>query len=133
MTEMTGILMDGKMSFGVRRMARTPAIKMKIANTMKVYGLRSARLTIHIAYSPAASCKSADFAPSPPLAMSAKADFAHRSLSLRWPRRIEAVAGIENNIGFLPQKDMFYDYRSFSRSLKCYTGINLIPFQYGSP
>jgi hypothetical protein len=36
MTEITGMLMDGKMSFGVRRMARTPAIKMNMAKTMKV-------------------------------------------------------------------------------------------------
>jgi hypothetical protein len=35
-TEITGILMDGKMSFGVLRMERTPAIKMKIPRTMKV-------------------------------------------------------------------------------------------------
>jgi hypothetical protein len=48
MTEMTGILIDGKISLGVPRMARTPAIRMKMANTMKVYGLLSARLTIHI-------------------------------------------------------------------------------------
>src|ERR1700751_2658970 len=104
MTEMTGILMEGKMSFGVRRMASTPAIKMKIANTMKVYGLRSARLTIHIVYSPDASCKSADFASSALLAISTKADFApvglaseealhgaNRSLSRHW-----------NNIGCPP-------------------------------
>jgi hypothetical protein len=35
-TEITGILIDGKMSFGVLKMERTPAIKMKIDRTMKV-------------------------------------------------------------------------------------------------
>jgi hypothetical protein len=74
MTEMTGILMEGKMSFGVRRMARTPAIKMKIAKTMKVYGLRSARLTIHIAYYPTRSCNTAYLMPSLPLATLAEVD-----------------------------------------------------------
>src|ERR1700751_531091 len=116
MTEMTGILMEGKMSFGVPRMARTPAIKMKMAKTMKVYGLRSARLTIHIAYFPAPSFKSAYLMPSLPLATLAEVDS-----SRSWhPIHIRC----------LPQKDMFYEYRSFSRSPKCYTGINLIPFQY---
>jgi hypothetical protein len=36
MTEITGMLMDGKMSFGVLKIERTPAIKMKIAKTMNV-------------------------------------------------------------------------------------------------
>jgi hypothetical protein len=44
----TGILMSGKISFGVRMMERTPAIKMKMARTMKVYGRRKANWTIHI-------------------------------------------------------------------------------------
>jgi hypothetical protein len=35
-TEMTGILIDGKMSFGVLKIERTPAIRIKIASTMKV-------------------------------------------------------------------------------------------------
>jgi hypothetical protein len=35
-TEITGILIDGKMSFGVLRIERKPAMKIKIARTMKV-------------------------------------------------------------------------------------------------
>jgi hypothetical protein len=35
-TEMTGILIDGKMSFGVLTIERAPAIRMKIASTIKV-------------------------------------------------------------------------------------------------
>src|ERR1700757_5470177 len=48
MAAQTGILMSGKMSFGVRKMESTPAIRIKIAKTMKVYGRRSANWTIHI-------------------------------------------------------------------------------------
>ena len=44
----TGILMSGKISFGVRKMERTPAIRIKMARTMKVYGRRKANWTIHI-------------------------------------------------------------------------------------
>ena len=40
--------MLGKISFGVRRIANDPLIKMKIARTINVYGLRKAKLTIHI-------------------------------------------------------------------------------------
>ena len=40
--------MLGKISFGVRRMASPPLITIDIASTMKVYGLRKARSTIHI-------------------------------------------------------------------------------------
>ena len=47
-TETTGMLMLGKISFGVRKIANDPLIKMKIARTMNVYGLRKAKLTIHI-------------------------------------------------------------------------------------
>jgi hypothetical protein len=35
-TEITGILIDGKMSFGVLTIERTPAIRIKTAKTMKV-------------------------------------------------------------------------------------------------
>jgi hypothetical protein len=41
-------LILGKISFGVRRIASPPLISMKIARTINVYGLRKARLTIHI-------------------------------------------------------------------------------------
>jgi hypothetical protein len=34
--EMTRMLMDGKMSLGVRKIERTPAIKIKTANTINV-------------------------------------------------------------------------------------------------
>src|SRR5580700_4891908 len=47
-TETTGILMEGKMSFGLRTMATTPAIRMRIAKTVNVYGRLSARATIHM-------------------------------------------------------------------------------------
>jgi hypothetical protein len=33
---------------GVRKMERTPAIRIKMARTMKVYGRRKANWTIHI-------------------------------------------------------------------------------------
>src|SRR5260221_4406653 len=42
------MLIPGKISFGVRRIASPPLIRIKIASTIKVYGLRKARLTIHI-------------------------------------------------------------------------------------
>jgi hypothetical protein len=35
-TEITGILIEGKMSFGVLKIDRTPAIRIKIDSTMKV-------------------------------------------------------------------------------------------------
>src|SRR5208337_2244445 len=44
----TGILMFGKMSVGVRKMASTPPTKMRMLITTKVYGRRSASCTIHI-------------------------------------------------------------------------------------
>jgi hypothetical protein len=36
MTEITGILIDGKISFGVLTIESTPVIRIKIASTMKV-------------------------------------------------------------------------------------------------
>src|SRR5205809_247131 len=48
MTEMTGMLISGKMSTGVRAIVRTPPMAISIAITMKVYGRRSARRTINI-------------------------------------------------------------------------------------
>ena len=48
MTETTGMLIAGKMSTGVRAIVRTPPMAISIAITMKVYGRRSARRTIHI-------------------------------------------------------------------------------------
>src|ERR1700749_1399709 len=43
------MLILGKMSFGVFRIASPPLSRIKIASTINVYGLRNARLTIHIA------------------------------------------------------------------------------------
>ena len=45
----TGILMFGKMSVGVRRIANTPSSVIAMASTRNVYGRRSASLTIHMA------------------------------------------------------------------------------------
>jgi hypothetical protein len=36
MTEITGMLIDGKTSLGVLKMEKTPAIKMKMAKTINV-------------------------------------------------------------------------------------------------
>src|SRR5207247_1530010 len=47
--EMTGMLISGKMSTGVRAMVSTPPMAISIAITMNVYGRRRARRTIHIA------------------------------------------------------------------------------------
>ena len=47
-TAITGMLMFGKMSVGVRRMATGLAIRIKSASTMNVYGRLSATLTIHM-------------------------------------------------------------------------------------
>ncbi len=44
----TGMLMLGKMSVGVRKIASTPITKMSIAITTNVYGRRNASRTIHI-------------------------------------------------------------------------------------
>src|SRR5882762_4537424 len=44
----TGILMLGKMSVGVRQIANVPSSMITMARTTKVYGRRSASLTIHI-------------------------------------------------------------------------------------
>src|SRR5205809_4299567 len=49
MIEMTGMLISGKMSTGVRAMVSTPPMAMSSAITMNVYGRRRARRTIHIA------------------------------------------------------------------------------------
>src|SRR6185295_289960 len=48
MIEMTGMLIAGKMSMGVRAMVSTPPMAMSIAITMNVYGRRRARRTIHM-------------------------------------------------------------------------------------
>src|SRR6478736_5740229 len=45
---MTGMLMLGKMSVGVRRIAIGPTKRMTTARTMKVYGRLSATRTIHM-------------------------------------------------------------------------------------
>jgi hypothetical protein len=45
---MTGMFISGKMSVGVRRTTTGVKIKISKAITMKVYGLRSAKATIHI-------------------------------------------------------------------------------------
>jgi hypothetical protein len=45
----TGILMYGKMSFGASTADPIPSRKMRSERTTKVYGRRSASLTIHIA------------------------------------------------------------------------------------
>src|SRR2546430_9536964 len=52
MAATTGMLICGNMSAGMRRMVVTPISTMSIASTMKVYGLRRARRTIHIGYAP---------------------------------------------------------------------------------
>src|SRR3984893_9168144 len=49
-TLITGILMLGKMSIGVRTADPTPKIMISSAITMKVYGRRSASLTIPIIF-----------------------------------------------------------------------------------
>jgi hypothetical protein len=41
------MLIEGNMSFGVPTIATKPAIKIRIAKTVKVYGRRSANATIH--------------------------------------------------------------------------------------
>src|SRR5438045_6729685 len=58
MIEMTGMLISGKMSTGVRAMVSTPPMAISSAITMNVYGRRSARRTIHIAQptAPLSSC-----------------------------------------------------------------------------
>src|SRR5947208_13071858 len=48
----TGMLMLGKMSVGVRKIARTPITRMSMDITTKVYGRRNASLTIHIEVDP---------------------------------------------------------------------------------
>src|SRR5712692_7912554 len=48
MIEMTGMLIWGKMSTGVRAMVSTPPMAISIAITMNVYGRRRARRTIHM-------------------------------------------------------------------------------------
>ena len=47
-TAITGILMFGKMSVGVRRMATGLMMRISRARTMNVYGRSSATRTIHI-------------------------------------------------------------------------------------
>src|SRR6266853_4579556 len=49
---MTGILMSGKISVGVRRTTTGVRIRISSAITTKVYGLRSANAAIHIEYCP---------------------------------------------------------------------------------
>ena len=44
----TGMRILGKMSVGVRQIANTPKSVITMASTMKVYGRRSASLTIHM-------------------------------------------------------------------------------------
>src|ERR1700733_8731980 len=48
MTSIIGILMQGKISVGVMTMEGPPMMAMRMAITMKVYGRRGARCTIHI-------------------------------------------------------------------------------------
>src|SRR5262245_62625315 len=48
MTETTGMLMLGKMSVGVRAIVSAPRMPIRSASTVKVYGRRSARRTIHM-------------------------------------------------------------------------------------
>jgi hypothetical protein len=50
--ETTGMSISGKMSVGVRRMMTGAASRIRIDNTMNVYGLSSARRTIHMPGSP---------------------------------------------------------------------------------
>src|ERR1700740_463895 len=47
----TGMSIFGKMSVGVRTIARPPKIKIRIATTTNVYGRFSASFTIHINHS----------------------------------------------------------------------------------
>src|ERR1700704_642850 len=47
---MTGILISGKISVGVRRTTTGVRIRISSAITIKVYGLRNAKATIHIEY-----------------------------------------------------------------------------------
>jgi len=47
-TEMTGMSMSGKMSFGIPRIVTTPRMAMRNAITTKVYGRLSATRTSHI-------------------------------------------------------------------------------------
>ena len=47
-TAMTGMLIAGKMSVGVRAMTTGLAIRIRSARTMKVYGRSSATRTIHM-------------------------------------------------------------------------------------
>jgi hypothetical protein len=49
MTEMTGILIFGKISVGVRRITIGAARRISSANTINVYGRERAILTTHIA------------------------------------------------------------------------------------
>jgi hypothetical protein len=51
MTLITGMLIAGKMSTGVRRSITGLMMNNKIASTMNVYGRRKASFTIHINYS----------------------------------------------------------------------------------
>ncbi len=44
----TGMLIFGKMSVGVRKIASVPMIRMRMAITTIVYGRRNASRTIHI-------------------------------------------------------------------------------------
>src|SRR5436853_5313961 len=64
MIEITGMLMLGKMSIGVRAIVSAPPIAMRNAITMKVYGRRRARRTIHIAQLGAFSTHGAALRPS---------------------------------------------------------------------
>src|SRR5882724_2218579 len=54
MTLITGMSLLGKMSVGVVMIAKTPNSSIRAARTMKVYGLSSASLTIHIGSLPQA-------------------------------------------------------------------------------
>ena len=51
-TAITGMLMFGKISVGVRKIMTGLRTKMSTARTMKVYGRSSATRTIHIARTP---------------------------------------------------------------------------------
>lgn len=46
----TGMSMFGKISVGMRMTASGPRMKSSTASTMKVYGRRSASLTIHMVF-----------------------------------------------------------------------------------
>src|SRR5207244_9084192 len=52
---MTGMLMLGKISVGVRTIASPPMIKMSMDTTTNVYGRRNASRTIHIESVPSLS------------------------------------------------------------------------------